>query len=61
MNYVNDNNKEAKIYGKDNESCERLEQDDISVWSNWGRVLQILFLSAESKFMKLGQDEEGIN
>lgn len=61
MNYVNDNNKEAKIYGKDSESCERLELDDISVWSNWGRVLQILFLSAESKFMKLGQDEEGIN
>lgn len=25
MNYINDNNKEAKIYGKDNESCERLE------------------------------------
>lgn len=38
INCLNENNKEAKIYDKDDESREGLEYDEISGWSNWGRV-----------------------
>lgn len=38
MNCLNENNKEAKIYGQNNENCEGLESHDISVWSNQGKI-----------------------
>lgn len=38
MKCLNENNKEAKLYCKDNESCEMLKQDEVSVWSSWRRV-----------------------
>lgn len=51
MNCLNENNKEAKIYGKDSESCERLEQDEIRVWSDRERVC---------RGVRFGIDVEGL-
>lgn len=53
MNCLNENNKEAKIYDKDNESCEGLEQDEISVWGNWGRVPRGISLETDIKGLLL--------
>lgn len=51
MNCLTENNKEAKIYGKDDDCCESFEQDEISFWGNWGRVL---------RGVSLGIDIEGL-
>ena len=51
MNCSNENNVEAKIYDSDNESCEGLEQDEISVWRNWERVHRGISLGTDVKML----------